>query len=288
PAPAGAPIWMVTFADMMSLLLCLFVLLLTFANFEVTKYQKFATHMRESFGGKWIMQLSNAGNVGDPTLVPPVPGTFPSDEKVDKAEPVAEPAPKPVSKGPMAVLELAPEEPEEKPGQPLQPDETTVDALQKTIEKEMSRDVQGGMVEVEKKRGGSIIRLSEKAAFPLGSDQLNESFNPVLDRVADIIRHSKGMVVQVSGHTDDIPISTERFRSNWDLSSARSASVVHYLEKKTGIDPKLIVAIGHGSSNPLVPNDSPENRAKNRRVEISIVPRQLEAPKADSPTHPAE
>ena len=75
----------------------------------------------------------------------------------------------------------------------------------------------------------------------------------------------------VAGHTDNIPISTKRFRSNWELSSARAVTVVHALLRDPGVDATRVLVEGHADSQPLAPNDTPENRARNRRVELILI-----------------
>jgi len=92
----------------------------------------------------------------------------------------------------------------------------------------------------------------------------------VIDRISDAVVRSPGRVV-VAGHTDNVPIYTSRFRSNWELSSARAVTVVHALLMNPGVSEDRVLIEGHADSNPLVPNDSVENRAKNRRVELIIV-----------------
>lgn len=114
-----------------------------------------------------------------------------------------------------------------------------------------------------------IIRFPDTTAFASGSYELRRNIYPVLDKVADILRKIEGDV-EVSGHTDDVPISTARIRSNWDLSTARAVSVVHHLVEHNLIKSARITAQGYADSRPLVPNNSPRNRATNRRVEISI------------------
>jgi chemotaxis protein MotB len=91
----------------------------------------------------------------------------------------------------------------------------------------------------------------------------------VLDAIAAEVAESK-MNLRVEGHTDDEPIKTTRFRSNWDLSASRAATVVSYLEQAHGIDATRLMAAGHGSQRPLVPNDTPEHREMNRRIEIVL------------------
>jgi len=114
-----------------------------------------------------------------------------------------------------------------------------------------------------------IIRFPGATSFLAGSAQLAGEFEPTLNRIASILRATKGQIL-VAGHTDSSPISTARFRSNWDLSSARAVTVVHFLIEQAGVRPGRIAAQGFASSRPLVKNDTPENQARNRRVEISI------------------
>lgn len=130
-------------------------------------------------------------------------------------------------------------------------------------------EIEEGVVVLERRGDMIVIRFPEQASFPLGSDRLMDAVVPVLEHVKKILADSKGIIV-VAGHTDDLAIRTERFRSNWDLSSARAASVVHLLAGEGGIDPARLIAAGHADSRPLVPNDSPEHRAMNRRVEILL------------------
>jgi chemotaxis protein MotB len=92
---------------------------------------------------------------------------------------------------------------------------------------------------------------------------------PIIERVVEVVGNCTGDVV-VSGHTDDRPISSSRYRSNWDLSAARAVSVVHELVLNREIPADRVVAAGRAETSPLAPNDSAENRALNRRVEISI------------------
>jgi len=92
----------------------------------------------------------------------------------------------------------------------------------------------------------------------------------VIDRISDAVVRAPGRVV-VAGHTDDVPIYTSKFRSNWELSSARAVTVVHALLMNPGVSQERVLVEGHADSNPLVPNDSPENRSKNRRVELILV-----------------
>ncbi|RDH89117.1 MAG: hypothetical protein DIZ77_16425 [endosymbiont of Seepiophila jonesi] len=102
-----------------------------------------------------------------------------------------------------------------------------------------------------------------------GRASLDPDFFDVITRITDVVAETPGNIV-VAGHTDNIPISTQRFRSNWELSSARAVTVVHAMLSNSDLDPARVLIEGHADSNPLAPNDSRENRAKNRRVELVI------------------
>ncbi len=117
------------------------------------------------------------------------------------------------------------------------------------------------------------ITLEEAILFEGGEADLKEAAHPTLNRFIEIADTYSEYVVQVEGHTDDVPLSAgHEFDSNWELSAARAVNVVRYIEDNSEIDMERVVAAGYGPHQPLVPNDSPENRRKNRRVEISLYP----------------
>lgn len=117
--------------------------------------------------------------------------------------------------------------------------------------------------------GKIIIRLDGDYVFAPGSSEINKGFIPILQRLLDILYEYPDYVLNIKGHTDDTQISTERFPSNWELSSARATAVLKYLIKN-GVAPERLTATGYGSTLPLVSNNSDENRAKNRRVEFML------------------
>ena len=117
--------------------------------------------------------------------------------------------------------------------------------------------------------GERVFRAIGESAFVADGAKFASGVEPTLKRIASILRATKGQIL-VSGHTDNSPISTARFRSNWDLSSARAVSVVHFLITWTAVSPSRITAQGFADSRPLVKNDTPDYQSRNRRVEISI------------------
>lgn len=119
-------------------------------------------------------------------------------------------------------------------------------------------------------RGLVISLLSDGTLFDLGSADLKPSARQVLDRVAQVLRAVPNPVL-IEGHTDNLPIRTAQYPSNWELSAARAARVLRYLVQKGGIPSQRLIAVGYADTRPLVPNNSPSNRAQNRRVDIAIL-----------------
>lgn len=118
------------------------------------------------------------------------------------------------------------------------------------------------------------VDVADNILFQLGSAELLPGGKEVLDNLAMVLADSKDQTIQVAGHTDDLPIKSPSFRypTNWELSAARALSAVRYLEEVCGIPGKKLAAVAHGQYQPRVPNNSPENRAKNRRIEILLTP----------------
>jgi chemotaxis protein MotB len=116
---------------------------------------------------------------------------------------------------------------------------------------------------------GIRLILQEKILFPSGSAEIKPETYPILDKLYEILKDLPNPV-EVEGHTDSIPISTEKFPSNWELSTARASSIVRYFIAK-GISPERLKASGYADTKPIASNATPEGRAQNRRVEIVIL-----------------
>ncbi|MCU7857470.1 MAG: OmpA family protein, partial [Candidatus Thiodiazotropha sp. (ex Lucinoma borealis)] len=130
-------------------------------------------------------------------------------------------------------------------------------------------EIADGLLDVETEDTKIIIRIQEKGSFPSGRANLNPDFFEVITKITEVIASTPGKII-VAGHTDNIPISTRRFRSNWELSSARAVTVVHAMLSNAALDESRFLIQGYADSRPLVSNDSSENRAQNRRVELVI------------------
>jgi len=125
-------------------------------------------------------------------------------------------------------------------------------------------------VKVEVTEKGIAIMLRDPVGFASGSADLKDQGKEILKDISDVIKNNPSLKVRVEGHTDDVPIHSNRYGSNWELSSARSLSVVQLLAGNTGIQPQNMSAVGYGEYRPIVPNNSPENRSKNRRIQIFV------------------
>lgn len=135
----------------------------------------------------------------------------------------------------------------------------------------LESEVQAGQIEIHRLRGRLQVRALERILFDSGSAQIKPQGRRVLEKVAKELKGIDGHRVVVEGHTDSRPISTERYPSNWELSAARGASVVRLLVGQ-GLDPTRVSAAGYGPFHPIADNASAAGRARNRRIEIVLVP----------------
>lgn len=143
-----------------------------------------------------------------------------------------------------------------------------------SIQKDMQNAVTGlGMddqVIIQAKEQEILITMKENVTFHTGEAELLKGSEPILDTIAQIVKRYPSFKVEIDGHTDDQPINTRRFPSNWELSVARATSVLKYLIISYGLDPARFTITGNAEQRPLSPNSTPEQRAQNRRVEIRL------------------
>ncbi|WP_028303507.1 flagellar motor protein MotB [Oceanospirillum maris] len=233
------PEWMVTFADMMTLLLTFFVLILSFSTTDVERYKSIAQAMQSSFGVQDLNPLS----------------IIPADNP-PKNENIIEPIkPQPSTEAEDADVE------------------NQLESIGNRLETNFTDEIEKGVIIVERDEDHIIIRFPDESAFTSGSDYLEPAVVPVLQKVGKLISEYD-MYTIVEGHTDDQPINTDRFRSNWDLSAARAVSVAHELTWLTDLEEKFLYVVGNADARPLVPNTNQANRIKNRRVEILLIERE--------------
>ncbi len=153
---------------------------------------------------------------------------------------------------------------------------------------DLESEVASGQIEIQQLRQGLQLNLTQDVLFASGSPELNEAGRSVLRKVAQRLQEVPHRI-EVRGHTDSVPIRgslAARYPSNWELAGARASGVVRYLEERK-IDPKRLLSVSLGENEPIAPNDTPEGRQKNRRIEITLEPTRPEPADATTPAKPA-
>ena len=357
--PVGAPAWMATFADMATLLMAFFVLILSFAEFNVPKFKQISGSLKNAFGvqkivpiveqpkGTTVLSLnfspSPAKSVTNEMTQQTTETTKPelesqtktkdsdgSGEKQSDAEDLVKALQEAVARGDIqvetlgenVVVNFTPTEADQKDLPQLL--QQTLNAIEKAkaatgkseqdvlfggIEGQLAelasmasaaakstkeqaeakaesdkkaqiaedelkvalrQEIGQGLVDVQREDDKVIITVGAGGAFASGSANLTPEAIEIMNRIAEVNAAGKSKI-KVSGHTDDVPlIFGSNYRDNWDLAAARSASVVQAFAANGTISEERLEAISYGESRPVEPNDSPDGRAKNRRIEIEI------------------
>lgn len=251
--PDGIPAWVLTFADLMSLLLAFFVLLFSFSSMDKAKYKQVAGSMHDAFGiqreikikepPKGINIIAQEFSAGTPDKK-----TLRNDLRQHTTDDF------------MQYLKMP------DPG-------TASDKLEmekNRLNLALRNEIEKGFVEVDIVGETIVIRILERGSFASGSTRLIEPFRSILENMAMTIRDHPGVIV-VAGHTDSVPIATGSFRSNWELSASRAVTVVHELMQQGKIPQERFRLEGYGRTRPLESNDSVNGRARNRRVEVTLI-----------------
>ncbi len=214
--PVGAPLWNVTYGDMVTLMLCFFVALFAFSSIDSKKYEELQLSLRTAFGGPG--------------------GVLTGNPSVFNAEIMPSP----------------------------------VEQMYQEIKKAVENTQWKGKAEVTITERGITISFKEKLFFNIGSASIVSEAYPVLESVGKILKARK-YPLRIEGHTCDLPIRSAQFPSNWELSAIRAINVTKFLIDRVGFEPERISVAGYGEYHPLVANDSEENRARNRRVDIVVI-----------------
>lgn len=356
PCKSGAPAWMATFADMATLLMAFFVLILSFAQMNVPKFKEVSGSLKNAFGVQrmiptveppiaknivaeqyknarvepTLMQVIQEQTTDEPQPVDPELKTdvkkFDSDTNSD-VEAVQKALAKEIAEGKVSlrvegqqlVVKVNPEAKQGQQGQNNQSASSAriaqndlevyakIAAAQAQVESQinveqaspsdmaekmsaqeqqqkqraladqyqllrmrLSTEIEKGLAEVERDGDKIIVRLAEQGSFRSGYAELQPGFLPLLNKVGNSISDSMGMIT-IEGHTDNVPIAfSDRFRSNWDLSAARSAEVADYLLDNTPIENGRVTVTGFADTRPLASNATAAGRSKNRRIEVIL------------------
>lgn len=302
--PAPVPMWVVTFADLMSILVCFFILLLSFSIMDVKKFHEVSGSMKEAFGIQKERLLSSVIElIGSPVLeyasnIEPVPiptlaspnsnttGASQGSDQGEEAESDLEPTEDDFdSKSGFEEDIGAQEQLSEAEEQALasmalaalreaiKAQEEAAAEMDQTlgqIQMALQREMQGRLVDVDKNYSEIVITFPDEVGFRTGSDQITDAFFASLNRLSDVVKKIDGQII-VAGHTDNTPLnSTGRFRDNWALSAARAAAVVRHFSTVNNISGRRLEAHGYGDTRPVDSNFTLAGRDRNRRVEIIL------------------
>lgn len=273
--PAGAPAWMATFADLMSLLMCFFVLLLSFSEMDVLKYKQVAGSMAQAFGvqnevtadgipkGTSVIAQEFSPGRPQPTVDPVV-----QQHTVDSNESSLQTGSADFGADTDAV-DAVEDDAKQLMIEKLQElQQQTLDDAEK-IEQVLEKEVSENLVDIETGFRSITIRIRERGSFDSGSATINPDFIPVMAQLREILGSINGRIA-VEGHTDNVPIATPLIPSNWHLSAQRALSVAHELLIDDTIPDDRMMVIGYADTKPYETNETPDGRAHNRRVEIVI------------------
>ncbi|MCH8019199.1 OmpA family protein [candidate division KSB1 bacterium] len=219
----SSPAWMATFADMMMLLMCFFVLIMSFSTMEVDKFKLAMGSLKGALG-----------TLGVQKELRPSQSWF-----------------SPKTQNPHQLKQ-----------------KSVLDHVEKMREQIKKKGLED-KISIEEQGGEVYIQMKENMLFDSGKAQLKPTYFNLLSLIAKTL-FEDAKQIRVEGHTDNLPIQTKEYRSNWELSIHRALNVVKHFVNHENIHPAKLVIAGFGEHKPLVANDSPENRAKNRRVLLNL------------------
>jgi chemotaxis protein MotB len=254
---SGSPPWLMTFADLMVLLMSFFVLMLSFSEMDPQKFKLMSGSLTEQFGVQSIVSAAE-----------PPKGT--SAENAEFSPAIPEPTTENEVRqhtvdGDRSMLDLG----LELRARELEAEEAAAADQANELRAVFQQEIDDGTLLIRQEGSNVVIQLLEKDSFPSGSAELEPSSLATLATIGELVGDMTGAIT-VSGHTDNVPVrSGGAYRSNWELSAARAASVGHAL-LAAGLAPTRLMVSGHADTQPRAANDTAANRAANRRVDITF------------------
>ncbi|MTW87776.1 flagellar motor protein MotB [Virgibacillus dakarensis] len=242
----GAPKWMVTYSDMVTLILVFFILLFSMSQIDLVKFEAIS----ESFRNRMVLDFYPS----------PVPMENPTESTSDQES----------GKNSNEF-----ENPAQLENLNDRDDETgdktdSLDKLMEDVEKYLHENKLENVISASRTDRGVVLVLQESILFDSGEAAILDSGKPFLNKIGTLLEEMPNHV-KVEGHTDSRPISNFRYPSNWELSGARASSVIRYLITENDFEESRFSSVGYGDTQPIVPNTSKKNWSKNRRVEIVIL-----------------
>jgi chemotaxis protein MotB len=236
--------WLVSYADFITLLFAFFVVMFASSQTDKSKAKQISEAVEKA--------LADGKTIGVPPSVAKILGGTVDDKGQGNAQ----------MRGPGGAQRAAKEEPPE--------DVLELAPSLKSLSRELEEEIKAGKVEVNLEPRGLVVSLKQAAFFPSGTDSIDPATFPIIAKLAAALKEVSNPL-QVEGHTDSVPIHSARFRSNWELSAARSIAMMELLAGQFKIDPQRMIIVGFADTSPEASNDTAEGRAKNRRVNIVIL-----------------
>lgn len=254
---SGSPPWLLTFADLMIVLMCFFVLMLSFSEMDEQQFKVMSGSLADAFGVQSEVTAtdmprgtSREADEFSPAVPEPTTENEVRQHTIDSNLNTLDPG-----------LELRLRE--------LEAQEDAAADQAQELRALFRQDIDDGRLLIRQEGSNVVIQLLEKDSFPSGSAALEPDSRQTLARIGTLVAAMTGAIT-VSGHTDDVPMRNGGlYRSNWELSSARAASVAHEL-LAAGLDPRRLMVSGHADTQPRAANDTAASRALNRRVDITF------------------
>ncbi|VAW53055.1 Flagellar motor rotation protein MotB [hydrothermal vent metagenome] len=286
----GIPAWVMTFADLMSLLLAFFVLLFSFSEMDKNVYKELAGSLKDAFGvqreikvretprGINIIAREFSPGKPKPTVHNEVRQMTTDESKMfavftDASKEGQENQSKKSDEVEDKAFNAMREETETTGNAELSEEDLAminrIKSDSEALREALNEEIDQGLIDMEVTQQRIILMVREKGSFLSGSADLIEPFKVVIDKISEVFNDFDGVII-VAGHTDNFPIKTYRFRSNWELSSSRAVSVIHELLKDKVLKEKKFEIAAYADTQPVDSNASAIGRAKNRRVEIMM------------------
>lgn len=251
-AAAGSPAWMATFADLMNLLLCFFVLLFSLSSVDSTKYEQLVVSLSSQFGifsggeshfenGQLIANgLDQIANLNE------YKGDIEGNGDASQSEK-------------SSLID-----------QYHQEQEKLTQEMYDDISEKLDKNKIADYIELSSNSPYVKLSLNGGILFDSGQAKIKEGALPILSRVGDILKTYNGYQIEIEGHTDNVPIHNSNYKNNLRLSTDRACNVLEYLIEKKKLNPKNLTSSGRAEYDPVASNSTEKGRAKNRRVEIKI------------------
>jgi chemotaxis protein MotB len=235
--------WLISYADFITLLFAFFVVMFASSQTDKSKAKQVSEAVEKA--------LKEGSSVSVPPAVAKVLGGTVDDKGQGNAQ----------MHGPGGAQKAAKEE---------KPDLMELSISLKTLSTQLDEEIKSGKVEVSMTPRGIVVSLKQAAFFSSGTDAVDLATMPTLQKVAGALKDVSNPV-RIEGHTDSVPIHTARFRSNWDLSAARSIAIMEVMSGRFAIASSRLAIAGYADTVPVADNDTPEGRARNRRVDLVIL-----------------